>query len=705
MAKTVLPVIAILLVGWLHTGTAAGEAMAGEVEIVGLWSFDDDTADRTGSWSGFGSSAHGGITLDEQRVGIGAYSAVHGPETRTNWRHHATGRIILANEAAIDGATAFGMALWARPVKVWTSRGRIISFGPEAFGIGNVPGDREGQFRLANADFVDAEALAPFTLPMDEWTHIAVTADGETVRLLINGEVISEAAQTGPLNGGEQLYLGAIGSGGVGLLSTYIDELVFVRGPADAAWAQSIYEATRSGEPLPYEMPPPPPFEPVERDTSKYLRLSVDDIELTAGTLERIDFTATETPLFGVYIPQRMLRDEAVTREVIEDLEAHHCNTIIVRLGWCIERASLLQLFHEHNFRVFVIVAPPYGADLVREHADVARRNQEGDTLDTASFYDERYIEYLRETWLAEGLKGRGIDGLILDEPAMRDYRIALREGKLYHAHPAEQAAYRRMHGGPYPSDLDLTEHRGTQDYERVMAFRRRMVSEWLQLVEEVVHSRGPNVQYHIVVTPDVVSNYRHSGGFLRASEAAAVDVEALLRSDGLHGIQMTAYLNAWGGHSPAWAQQFLPLFKDKAHEHGKASIFWAQAYLESQRHVERGIQPGNVGQLIDYTVGEGVDGMFVWSYRGFSQDDYNWDDYFEEFSEAAARHVDRPAEGLKVEVVDDNANAARRVRELGAGEYQLQISFPEPGTYTLRVRNRLGFEQLIPVQVHARQE
>lgn len=685
----------------MATMTPPAFAAGGEPAVVGLWRFEGEIRDATGSGSPFSRWSRSGVSYEEARVGTGSYAAVHGPEIRTDWRHEATGRLRLVGHAAIDGARAFGLAMWVRPVKVWSEHGRLISFGKDAFSIAEVPGDPPGRFRLADTGFVDASASPSFVLPFDVWSHLAITADGQTVQVVVNGEAVVTVPQRGALNASDSLYLGARW-GGVGLVSAYFDELVIVKGAADAAWARRIYDVTRNGEPLPYQAPAPPAFEPVQRDASRFLRIQPQAARLAAGEAGAVLFEARETPLFGPYVAPSRLATQAEVGQVIADLVAHHCNTVVLAYRWCIERPALLRMFHDANFRVFALVPPPYGRDLVRDAPDTARHDEEGNRLPEASFYDARYIAYLRETFLAEGVEGRGIDGVILDEPAMPGWHEALRTGNLYHAHPAEQAAYRRMFGEPYP-DLDLPSDRSTRAFEQVVAFRRRMMQDWFELVAEVAASRGADAIYGVALTPDTVSHHRLDTG-LTAAEATAADVPTLLKSGWLDAIQVTAYLNAWN-QEPQWLRRFLPLFAEAAHDHEKASIFWAQAYLESPTQVQRGIQRGHIGETIGLTLSAGVDGVFIWHYQGFSGDGYGWDDYFEEFAGAVETWRDRPAQGLRFELADAPGDLIWRVQELGDGRYTLSMNPARPGAYRLRVRNRVGVERTVAITVGAAQE
>lgn len=668
-------------------------AAGGEFAVTGLWSFDGDLQDRTGSWSEFGRAANGSIDYDNPKVGKGAYSAVHGEESLRNWRHHATGRIRLTNHAELKNPSQFGIALWVRPEKLWSSEGRIISFGPDAFGIAPVAG-REGVFRLVNTGLAEDAALPELELPLGQWRHVAVTADGENVSVLVDGAVVGQTKQTGSLKAGEQLYIGALGSGGRGLLSTAIDELVIVQGPVGVDWARWVYARTAEGVPLEWEPSEVAAFEPVDRDMSGFFQVVPDRVELEGTGPWTVKLEAYETPMLGAYVPSGKMATVSEVLSVIEDLKAHHCNTVALSLRWALERPSLLRLFHDHNFYVFVMVSLPYGEDYVREHPEAAQQDHEGNRLRTASFYDEGYIVHLYETFLAEGLNGRGMDGLILDEPSHRDYRIALREGRLYHHHPAEQEVFFQMFGVPFP-DTDLNNPHSAEDLSRIVEFRRRMIHEWFGHLENIIAEQAGELDYHVVLTPDNVSQNRRRG-YLSGAEATGIDVDELLSSELLDGIQFTAYLNAWGKDDVSWVAGFLDQFQKRAHQAGKASIFWAQAYMESPRQVQRGIPPGQIAELVDLTLGAGVDGVMLWSYRGFSQKPYGWEDFFDEFGNAAAKYVNRPATGIRFQLEPESSSIDWQVRGLGDGLYELNITRAEPGEYVLIVRNRAGFESTV---------
>src|SRR5690606_10903376 len=130
----------------------------------------------------------------------------------------------------------------------------------------------------------------------------------------------------------------------------------------------------------------------------------------------------------------------------------------------------------------------------------------------------------------------------------------------------------------------------------------RRMIHEWFGHLENIIAEQAGELDYHVVLTPDNVSQNRRRG-YLSGAEATGIDVDELLSSELLDGIQFTAYLNAWGKDDVSWVAGFLDQFQKRAHQAGKASIFWAQAYMESPRQVQRGIPPGQIAELVDLTL------------------------------------------------------------------------------------------------------
>src|SRR5690606_8625597 len=116
-----------------------------------------------------------------------------------------------------------------------------------------------------------------------------------------------------------------------------------------------------------------------------------------------------------------------------------------------------------------------------------------------------------------------------------RGWKEALKTGNLYDAHPAERAAFERMYGEPYP-EIDVKADEGSEKWEKVMAFRRQIVLDWLGLLKEVAQERAPGVAFHVNLTPDAVERHRGQSG-MTSADSTAIDVDALLKTGWLDGI------------------------------------------------------------------------------------------------------------------------------------------------------------------------
>ncbi len=153
--------------------------------------------------------------------------------------------------AALNGSKTFGIAFWIYRVKNTSDYGSVLSFGKDKFMIEHVGGGNpDHRFQLKNSGFCDFGGTwkHSLTIPANEWTHIAVTADGENGRIIVNGQPKWKFPQTDKgLNGSDILYLGSQ-RGDVGPIDCFIDELLLSDKPVGEKWAEDIYERTRNGK-------------------------------------------------------------------------------------------------------------------------------------------------------------------------------------------------------------------------------------------------------------------------------------------------------------------------------------------------------------------------------------------------------------------------------------------------------------------------
>ncbi len=164
---------------------------------------------------------------------------------------HARARIQLKGRAAaLNGSREFGIAFWIYRVKNTADYGSILSFGKGKLRIQHVGGGNpDTRFEVKDAGFCKFGGTWNHSLmiPKEEWTHVAVTADGKFGRIIVNGQTKWKFPQTGNgLNGSDILYLGSQQED-LHPIDCYIDELILSDHAAGEEWARDIYKRTKSG--------------------------------------------------------------------------------------------------------------------------------------------------------------------------------------------------------------------------------------------------------------------------------------------------------------------------------------------------------------------------------------------------------------------------------------------------------------------------
>ena len=97
------------------------------------------------------------------------------------------------DNASLDFTNAFTIGMWVKPTAegaaggetFFISKGVFQFVGTQFYGIGFTP-DRRVVNRVANGSTLD-NALSTSQLPLNTFTHIATTYDGDTLRIYING--------------------------------------------------------------------------------------------------------------------------------------------------------------------------------------------------------------------------------------------------------------------------------------------------------------------------------------------------------------------------------------------------------------------------------------------------------------------------------------------------------------------------------------
>ncbi|GAA3607846.1 LamG-like jellyroll fold domain-containing protein [Microlunatus ginsengisoli] len=157
--------------------------------LVGAWSFDEGTGSTAFDGSGQGNS---GTVNGPTWTAAGKYG---GALTFDG----VNDRVDIPDRASLDLTTNLTLSAWVRPttLRSWSQavlkeNGNGLSYALYATGeTGNRP---NGSLSIGGADrYIDATA----GLSANTWAHLALTYDGSTMRLYVNGAQVASRAQSG----------------------------------------------------------------------------------------------------------------------------------------------------------------------------------------------------------------------------------------------------------------------------------------------------------------------------------------------------------------------------------------------------------------------------------------------------------------------------------------------------------------------------
>jgi hypothetical protein len=175
---------------WVLTAAfAAVLAAPAAAEPVAIYKFDEVKDGVVADLSGKGNDAN----VD------GEYKVVDGKDGKSLQFDGETTGVILP-EAVLAG-DEFTFAVWVNP-KTWKDWNRIYDFGAGASGdtwLGHSGISKKLRLdwftKNANAKIIETKAA----LPLNKWTHVAVTVDATTVSLYVDGKLVGTSESQGIL--------------------------------------------------------------------------------------------------------------------------------------------------------------------------------------------------------------------------------------------------------------------------------------------------------------------------------------------------------------------------------------------------------------------------------------------------------------------------------------------------------------------------
>ena len=204
----------LLLLGLAAAALAAPAAQpAGAPGLVAAYAFDETSGASAIDSSGSGNTG----TIS------GASSTAAGKFGRALSFDGADDLVSIADSGSLDLTTAMTLEAWVNPATIANWRTILMKEAKPglAYSLYASDGSKPGTFvRVGGAD---AGRVAPASLALNTWTHVAATYDGTALRVYINGTLVS----SGNVAGGPMLTsTGVLRIGGNSIWGEYFSGLI-----------------------------------------------------------------------------------------------------------------------------------------------------------------------------------------------------------------------------------------------------------------------------------------------------------------------------------------------------------------------------------------------------------------------------------------------------------------------------------------------